>query len=430
VLGLFAGVSTFGFIDRIVVQVLVQPIKAELHVSDADMGLLGGLTFAVLYVALSLPIARLAERRNRVAIVAVGTALWSIATAASGMVSSFLQLLIARVGVGIGEAAGTPATTSIISDYFPAERRASAMSIYSLAVPLGAFLGGSVGGFVALYWGWRVAFLLAGLPGLVLALLQWLTIREPARGERDPGRPADRAPPFSAVLRRFWARRSLIQFLIGATLSTVAGYGINYFLAAYFTRRFGLNYAQAGLAVGVISSVPAALSILAGGWVADWAARRSVRWYALIPALGAMLTAPLYIASFGAATWLTAAVLLGLTAICQYAYIPAAAAVTQNMMEPRMRASAAAVTGLIYTLLGQGLGPLFVGLLSDHFTRSSFAGEFASTCGRGAAETAVACAAAASHGLQLALTLFAAVYLWSAAHLMLASRGLARDLAA
>lgn len=428
VLGLFATVSTFGFIDRIVVQVLVQPIQAQLHVSDADMGLLGGLTFAVLYVVLSLPIARLAERHNRVVIVAIGTALWSIATAASGLVSSFLQLLLARIGVGIGEAAGTPATTSIISDYFPARQRASAMSIYTLAVPLGALLGGSVGGFAAMRWGWRTAFLIAGLPGLVLALLQWLTIREPVRGARDPQRAAEDAPPFTTVLKRFLQRRSLLQFLAGATLSTIAGYGINYFLAAYFTRRFGLNYAQAGLAVGVISSVPAALSILAGGFVADWAGRRSARWYALIPALGALLAGPLYITAFSVHTWLASAVLLAVTAVCQYAYIPAAAAVTQNMMEPRMRASAAAITGLIFTLLGQGLGPLLVGLLSDHFARVSLTRQVAAACVNPASADP-ACAAASSHGLALALSVFAVVYLWSAVHLLLAARTLPRDLA-
>ncbi len=414
VLGLFAAVATFGFVDRIVVQVLVQPIQAELHVSDADMGLLGGLTFAVLYVALSIPIARIAERKNRVAIITIGTALWSIATAASGLAVNFTQLLLARIGVGIGEAAGTPATTSIISDYFSPQRRASAMSVVGLAVPLGAFLGGSVGGFIALHWGWRAAFLCVGLPGLLFALLQGLTVREPVRGYHDPGSDfvstagvdSQRTPSFVTVLHRFWERRSLIQFLVGATLSTIAGYGINYFLAAYFFRRFGLNYAQAGLVVGVVSSAPAALSIIAGGFVADWAGKRNARWYALIPAIGAALTAPLYIASFESGTWLAAAVLLSVTAICQYAYIPAAAAVTQNMMEPRMRASAAAVTGLVYTLLGQGLGPLFVGMLSDHLTRST----------------------SASHGLQTALTLSALVYLWSAVHLVVASRGLARDL--
>ncbi len=448
VLGLFAAVATFGFVDRIVVQVLVQPIQAELHVSDADMGLLGGLTFAVLYVALSIPIARIAERKNRVAIITIGAALWSVATAASGLAANFTQLLLARIGVGIGEAAGTPATTSIISDYFSPQRRASALSVVGLSVPLGAFLGGSVGGFIALHWGWRAAFLCVGLPGLVLALLQGLTVREPLRGSHDPesdsgaaagtgtavgsvvrtmagigagiaagveievgaapGVDSHRTPSFATVLWRFWERRSLIQFLVGATLSTIAGYGINYFLAAYFFRRFGLNYAQAGLVVGVVSSAPAALSIIAGGFVADWAGRRSARWYALIPAIGAALTAPLYIASFESGTWLAAAVLLSVTAICQYAYIPAAAAVTQNMMEPRMQASAAAVTGLVYTLLGQGLGPLFVGMLSGHFTRSG----------------------SASHGLQMALTLSALVYLWSAVHLVIASRGLARDLGA
>ncbi len=415
VLGLFAAVATFGFVDRIVVQVLVQPIKAELHVSDADMGLLGGLTFAVLYVALSIPIARLAERKNRIVIITIGTALWSVATAASGLAASFAQLLLARIGVGIGEAAGTPATTSIVSDYFSPQRRASAMSVVGLAVPLGAFLGGSAGGFIALHWGWRAAFLCAGLPGLALALLQGLTVREPLRGCHDVASgsgaaagDAQRTPSFLAVLRRFWERRSLIQFLVGATLSTIAGYGINYFLAAYFSRRFGLDYAQAGLVVGVVSSIPAALSIIAGGFVADWAGRRNARWYALIPALGAALTAPLYIASFQAGTWLVTAVLLAVTAVCQYAYIPASTAVTQNMMEPRMRASAAAVTGLVYTLLGQGLGPLFVGMLSDHLTRST----------------------SASQGLQTALTLSALVYLWSAVHLVIASRRLAADLRA
>ncbi|MGH8226942.1 MAG: spinster family MFS transporter [Steroidobacteraceae bacterium] len=450
VLAVLASVSTFGFIDRIVVQVLVQPIKAELHVSDADLGLLGGLTFAVLYVALSIPVARVAERRSRIAIVTVGTALWSLATAASGMAASFGQLLLARIGVGVGEATNGPATASIISDYFGPERRASAMSIYGLAVPLGAFLGGSVGGLVAQTWGWRAAFLCAGLPGLLLALLQGLTIREPPRGLHDPapaGEPArtaaadatpsfgvpttsfDVTPSFAAVLRRFWERRSLVQFIAGATLSTVAGYGINYFLAAYFSRRFGLDYAQAGLVMGIVSSVPAALSILAGGFLADWAGKRSARWYALIPALGAAFTAPLYMASFAAGTWLAAALLLALTAVCQYAYIPAAAAVTQNMMEPRMRASAAAVTGLVFTLLGQGLGPLFAGMLSDHFSRSSYAGDFALSCTGRSGATSAACAAAASHGLEIALTLFAAIYLWSAVHLWLASRRLTADLA-
>jgi MFS family permease len=399
ILLLFTLVATFGFIDRIIVQVLVQPIKAELHVSDAKMGLLGGLTFGVLYALLSIPIARVAERRNRVAIISISTALWSLATAVSGFASNFTHLVLARIGVGIGEAAGAPATTSVIADYFPRERRASAMGIYSLAVPLGAFLGGTAGGYVALHWGWRAAFLIVGFPGVVLALLQWLTLREPPRGQNDPGVDIHNTPPFSAVLRRFTERPALLHVVFGALVSTVAGYGLSFFMAAYLSRHFGLNYAQAGSRIGIISSVPVALSMMAGGFLGDWAGRRGAHWYALIPALGATLSAPLYIAAFRANTVDIATVFLALSAVCAYAYIPAAAAIVQNMMEPRMRASAVAITGLLYTLVGQGLGPLLVGVLSDHF------------------------------GLQSALVMWALLYLWSGAHLALGARNLRRDLA-
>ena len=429
VLLLFTLVATFGFIDRIIVQILVQPIKAELHVSDAKMGLLGGLTFGVLYALLSIPIARVAERKNRVVIISISTALWSLATAVSGFASSFAHLVLARIGVGIGEAAGAPATTSVIADYFPRERRASAMAIYSLAVPLGAFLGGSAGGYVALHWGWRAAFLIVGLPGVVLALLQWLTLREPPRGQNDPGVDIRNTPPFLTVLRRFKDRPALIHVVFGALISTVAGYGLAFFMAAYLSRHFGLNYAQAGARVGLISSVPVALSMMAGGFLGDWAGRRGAHWYALIPALGATLAAPLYIAAFRANTVDIATMFLALSALGAYAYIPATAAIVQNMMEPRMRASAVAITGLLYTLVGQGLGPLLVGALSDHFTRASFAGDFNYICHADAGVVAVACGQAAATGLQSALVLWALLYLWSGAHLAWGGRTLGRDLA-
>jgi predicted MFS family arabinose efflux permease len=426
VLILFTLVAMFSFLDRIIVQILVQPIKSELHVSDAEMGLLGGLTFAVLYALLSIPIARLAERRNRMAIISISTALWSLATAISGLATSFTHLLLARVGVGVGEAAGSPAAASVIADYFPRQQRASAMAIYGLAVPLGALLGGSAGGFIALHWGWRAAFLIVGLPGALLALMQWLTVREPPRGQHDPGIDVSHTPPFSAVLRRFWDRPSLLNIIFGATLSAVAGYGVSYFLAAYLSRRFGLDYAQAGLVFGFISGVPGSLSFLAGGFLCDWAGRRRAYWYALIPAIGAALCAPFYIAAVHAETWVIATALLSVSAICQYAYIPAAAAITQNMMEPRMRASATAITGLVYTLVGQGLGPLLVGALSDHFTRRAFSGNFDLACH---AAGNAACSQAAASGLEMALTLWPLIYLWSGGHLALGARTLGRDLA-
>jgi MFS family permease len=232
-----------------------------------------------------------------------------------------------------------------------------------------------------------------------------------------------------AVLRRFKDRPALIHVVLGALISTVAGYGLAFFMAAYLSRHFGLNYAQAGSRVGLISSVPVALSMIAGGFLGDWAGRRGAYWYALIPALGATLSAPLYIAAFRANTVDMATLFLALSALCAYAYIPAAAAIVQNMMEPRMRASAVAITGLLYTLVGQGLGPLLVGALSDHFTRASFAGDFNYICHADAGVVAVACGHAAATGLQSALVLWALLYLWSGVHLALGARNLGRDLA-
>lgn len=428
VLLLFTLVATFSFVDRIIIQVLVQPIKAELQVSDAKMGLLGGLTFAVLYALLSIPIARLAERKNRMVIISLSTALWSAATAISGFASTFTHLILARVAVGVGEAAGSPATSSVIADYFPRQQRASALAIYTLAVPLGALIGGSAGGLIAQHWGWRTAFLVVGLPGALLAALQWLTVREPERGQHDPGVDISHTPSFFAVLRRFGDRPALINIVLGATLSTVAGYGVSYFLAAYLARRFGLNYAEAGFVTGLISSVPASVSFLAGGFLSDWAGRRHAYWYALIPALGAVACVPFYITALRADTWIIATVFLSLGAMCQYAYIPAAAAITQNMMGPRMRASATAITGLIYTLVGQGLGPLLVGALSDHFAHDAFSGDFNLTCHSRSEAAGTACAQASASGLETALSLWCLLFLWSGAHLALGARTMGRDL--
>ena len=429
VLFVFTMVSTFGFIDRIILQTLLQPIKADLHVDDAQMGILGGLTFAVLYSLLSIPIARIAERRNRVAIITLGTFLWSIATTVSGYTGSFVQLAAARIGVGIGEAAGTPATVSVIADYFPPHRRTTAMAVYTLAIPIGSLLGGALGGYFAAHWGWRVAFICAGSPGLVLALLLWFTVREPVRGRHDEHSETDGEPPaLRAVIGRLLDRRSLLHVTIGATLSSIGGFGINFFTAAYFNREFGLSYAQAGLLAGMISGLPAAVSIAVGGILVDRLARRNPGWYALLPAVCAGLAAPLFIASFAARGWTLAAVLLFATAFFNYVYIPAAAAFTQNMMQPRMRATAAAITGTLFALLGQGLGPLILGGLSDAMARHAYHGDFTVLCTGARAIAAPSCGQAEARGLQTAMMIFPLIYLWSAFHLAWAARSVAADL--
>ena len=431
VLFLLLLISMFGFVDRQVIAALGQPIKRDLHLSDAELGLLGGLAFALLNTGISIPIARLAERRRRVTLYSIGVLLWSIATMACGLASSFIQLLIARAFVGVGEAS-QPAVQSLLADYYPRDRRTSAMGVYVLAVPAGALIGAAGGGFIAQHADWRLAFVGAGAPGLILTLLLILTVREPVRGHYDPPGQADAAPPsFWAVLRRMGQRPAFLQVMFGSTLASAGGFAINYFLAQYFFRRFGLNFAEAGLASGLISAIPGSVSMLGGGLLADALGRRDARWYGFTPMIGCLLATPLYVIAFMQGGWPATVAVLMVTGLFQYAYMASMWGVSQNLMEPRMRASASAVVLIMTNVVGAGLGPFVIGALSDHFTRRAFHGDFHAACaGARAAETAAAgaCGAASAAGLQWASILCALVYLWAAAHFALAARTLKRDM--
>ncbi|HEX4096487.1 MAG TPA: MFS transporter [Caulobacteraceae bacterium] len=424
VLVLFLLMSMFGFVDRQVIGSLGQPIKASLHLTDAQFGIVGGLAFALLNSLLTIPIARLAERRRRLTIIGIGVFLWSIATCLCGLTASFVQLLVARVAVGVGDAASTPSTVSVIADYFPPNRRTSAAAVFILAVPLGALIGAAGGGYLAEYTDWRVAFVIAGAPGLVIALLLVLTVREPIRGHYDaPGLGAAGAPPISAVLRRMIQRPTFLHVTMGSTLASMGGFGINLFLAQYFFRRFGLGLGESGLLSGLISAIPGSISMLGGGFLADRLGRKDKRFYAWTPGLGALLATPLYALSFLQGSWAAATALLMVTALCQYAYLPVSIGVTANLMEPRMRATAAAVVGIMTNLIGAGLAPIIVGKLSDSFTS-----HVAARCA-GAAAAAPSCTAASGEGLRLAFIVFALVYLWAAAHFALAGRTIRKDMA-
>ncbi len=433
VITLFLLVAMFGFIDRQVIGSLGQPIKASLHLTDAQFGVLGGLAFALLNSLLTIPIARLAERRRRLTIISIGVFLWSIATCVCGLTSSFVQLLVARVAVGVGDAAGQPATISVLADYFGPARRTSAMAVFVLAVPLGALIGAAGGGYLAEFANWRMAFVIAGLPGLVLALLLILTIREPIRGHYDaPGLGAQDAPPLSAVLRRMIQRPSFLHVMLGSTLASMGGFGINLFLAQYFFRRFGLGLGESGLLSGLISALPGSISMLGGGLLADYLGKKDARFYAWTPGLGALLAAPFYVISFLQGSWPAATALLMITGLLQYAYLPASMGISANLMEPRMRATAAAVVLIMTNLVGAGLAPMLVGMLSDHFAGQAMGGSFSAVChGARAAETAAAgaCGQASAHGLQMASMVFALVYLWAAIHFALAARTIRRDMA-
>ena len=423
VLALFLLIAMFGFIDRQVIGALAQPIKISLHLTDAEFGVIGGLAFAFLNSFLAIPIARVAERRRRLTIIGVGVFLWSVATSLCGITTSFVQLVLARVAVGVGEATSTPATASVVADYFPPHRRTSASAVLVLAVPLGAMIASAGGGYIAQYADWRTAFIVAGLPGFVLALLLVLTVREPIRGHYDtPGLGGADAPSFLAVMRRMVQRPAFLHVVIGSTVASMGGFGINLFLSAYFIRRFGLHVGDAGLMSGLISAIPGSVSMLGGGLLADFLGKKDARFYAWTPGLGALLAAPFYILSFMQGSWPVAVGLFMLTGLFQYAYLPVLGGVTANMMEPRMRASAAAVVGIMTNLVGAGLAPMIVGKLSDVFTR-----HVSAAC-TGAASAGAACTGASGEGLRLASMTFALVYLWSALHFVLAARTIRRDM--
>jgi MFS family permease len=408
---LLTGIAICGFIDRIIMQVLVEPMKAEFHLTDFEIGLLVGPAFALLNVVLSLWVARLAERGRRISLVWIGTVLWSIATSLCGGATSFATLALARVGVGVGEAVGLPSSSSILSDYFPREKRTTAISVLNLAPPLGAFLGSAVGAMVAGAYGWRYAFYVAAVPGFILALLLVLTVAEPPRGGHDQlAGDGEGVPPLAAVLARIWRRRSLRHMLAGASIASTTGFAVNAFLAAFLLRRFGFTLTQAGVIAGLIASIPASVSVFGAGWLADRLGRHNGRWYALIPGIALLIAAPLYSLAVTRADAKLVIALLTASAFVQYCYLGPTAGMFQNMMHPRMRASAYAFTGMIYSLIGGALGPALIGALSVWMDDKS--GPLSAGIGL-------------SHAMA-AMTVF---YVWGGVHYLIASRHLPAELA-
>jgi len=406
-LALLTSIGVVGFVDRIIMNVLAEPLRVEFGLNDTQLGIVNGLAFAVLNVVLGLVIARMAERRRRVSLIAVGTLLWSIATAACGLAATYVQLVLARVGVGVGEAVGLPSTYSVVSDYFPPERRATMMSMLNLAPPIGAFIGASGGALIAQLYGWRTALLVAAVPGLILALLLALFIAEPRRGGLDAGGSSGEVPPIGTVIGRYLRWPTMRHMLLGSTVASMVGFGLNAFLAAYLVRRFGFTLVQAGLVAGMVASLPSTLSILGAGWVSDRLARRgNRRGYALVPAITLLVSAPLYAFAITRDEPAMIVALVGLCGLFQYTYLGPTQGTFQNMLSARMRATGSAFTGMIYTLVGGGFGPLVLGMVSDFYVREGEAPGIA---------------------LGLAMATISVLYLWAAFHYWRASRSIEAD---
>jgi predicted MFS family arabinose efflux permease len=353
--------------DRQILSVVAQPVKRDLGLSDTQMGLLLGLTFALLYSLLGIPMARWADRHARTRLIALGLAIWAAMTALSGFARSFAQLALARVGVGIGEASYMPAAYSVLSDYFPAERRATALGILHLGAALGILVGNVAGGWLAEHFGWRTAFFVLGAPGILAAALFHYSVREPARERLPQDEDTDST---LQVMRYLWSRRSFNWLIASAAIHGFSGYGSGMWLAVFMIRVHDLSVAQAGLVLGPIAGLVAGVGALLGGRLADILARRDVRWNCWISALGSILALPLW-ATFILAPSLGVALLAYVpAALLNSLYLGPTNAMLQGVARPRMRAMSAALTMLLINLIGMGLGPLAVGALNDRLTPS------------------------------------------------------------
>ena len=358
-------VGTINFVDRQLLSVLVEPIRAELHLSDTQFGLLTGLAFALFYAGMGVPVAILADRWNRVELIALACLVWSAFTALTGKVTSFTQLALIRFGVGAGEAGGTAPSLSVVSDLFPPHRRPFAVAIFQLNGPFGVVVGSAFGAWAAAHIGWRGAFLVMGLVGIALApLLVWV-VKEPARGQMDHSAEPPQAVPLKETLALFWRSPSLRLVLLGNGLSAFVSYGILNWVPAFLMRTQGMPLPAMGQWFGPAAGLTFGIGIMGSGWLVSRIASRDARAYGYVPAIASLLIAPGLAAALLMQGWQAslAVMLLPLTACT--VYIAPGLALVQNLTPPRSRATASAILLLMYNIVGLGLGPLFVGMISD-----------------------------------------------------------------
>lgn len=432
--GALVALGTLNFADRAIIAVLAQPIKEDLLLTDADLGMLQGLGFAIMYSVLGLPLGWLAERVNRTSMLAVCVAAWSLMTAACGLATNFITLLLGRVGVGVGEAGFQPLVASLVADHFRANRRASIIALVLLGSPLGFLVGQSVGGFVAANWGWRVAFFALGVPGLLAALVVWMVLREPPRGLADGLIASEPPPSIKVVFVTLWAKPAFRHLLIGFTVAGFAMNAVAQFVLPFYLRGFGLPLATAGAIFGMVAFTSNGLGMLLGGFGFDRLSRRDLRWPLWGPALGLLIAAPLYLGAFAATSVAVSLAFIWFANLSLATYMAPSYATMQNLIGPRMRAMTAAIAAMVVGLLGAGLGPTLLGFASDfHATRLFPSGDFIASCpgGRAAAGADaaldLACRTASSEGLRLALMSVLVFFLWAAVHYVAAARTLRKD---
>jgi MFS family permease len=365
VLGVLFLVYVFNFIDRQVMSVFIAPIKAEFGASDTEMGLLVGFAFAVLYTFAGIPIARLADRANRRNIIAIGLAVWSGMTLASGLAKSFVQLAIARVGVGLGEAAGTPPAHSLIADYFPPERRGMALAVYSSGVFAGSAIAYLGGGYLLEHFDWRTAFIILGVPGLLVALLLRFTVREPQRGQSEGAAGQTETSTLMETLQFLMKSPSWVALMVGCAFLSIPGYGVLMWGYEFLGRVHGLSPVETGKWMAMIVGGGGLLGTLLGGYITDRAGRENQGRRIVVPAALTLAGLPLSLVFFLSDNLSLALLCFFPYYVLMNAYIPAMYSVNQSLAKLHMRATASAIVLFIINIVGAGAGPFIVGALSD-----------------------------------------------------------------
>ncbi len=406
-LGLLTVVYIFNFIDRQIVVILQESIKEDLGLMDWQLGLLSGFAFAVFYVTMGVPIARIADKGVRRNVIAFSLALWSGMTALCGTVSHFWQLLLARIGVGVGEAGCSPPAHSIISDMFPLSQRATALSVYNMGINFGVFIGFLAGGWINQYLGWRYAFVAVGIPGILFAVFVRLTLKEPIRGMSEVKVNNVEAPPLMDVFKLLWDRMSFRHMAMAAGLHAFVSYGVGGWMAPFLQRVHGLESGETANWLAPVAALPAALGAFLGGYLCDKYGTQDRRMYIWIPAGAILLALPFQLGVYFLPSHQSAMLVYAIPVLLNACYLGPMLAMTHGLVSLRMRAVASSVLFLVLNFIGLGLGPLFTGILSDVFGASMGSGE----------------------GLRWSLVVVTLTNVWAAVHYFMGAKTLRSDLA-
>jgi MFS family permease len=367
VLVMLTVIYSLNFLDRTVITILIDPIKHEYHLSDAVMGFISGFGFVIFYSILAAPVARWADRGNRRSIITYGLILWSGMTALAGIARNALQLTLSRFGVGVGEAAGTAPSSSMISDLFPGSKRSSAMAIYQLGPVFGGFLGAFIGGWINQYYGWHDAFLVAGIPGLLVAVLFRLSVKEPARGASEQKKVSTGQQNLRETFRFMLSQRCYMLLLVGFCFTTFTQFGFGTWTAPFLGRIHHLSSKDIGTYIGTVRAVAGLVGTLIGGYLSDWAGRKDVRWRIYVSAICSILAFPGVLLFVFSRSLFWCIVGFTIVSAMSPVHVGPIVAACHSVVKVGMRAFATSVVYLISELIGLGLGPFLIGVFNDHY---------------------------------------------------------------